>query len=215
MAVANVKVEQRHDGPRGRLASMPNFSESCTANARRLTVSACEPRGTQALKYAPDTHRARARTRLFKRSSPRRLRELSNAASRELNDCAAPCPADETANSGRRSRGWLLAPHLAWTLYLFRSVLIELGAGASARWPRSFSRMGGKRRLVKRTLWTSHGSAFAVTATPLRCVHQMQGRRGIPKVAGSRIPGTSRSFLWKNVPSSRSCWIYPPSPLTC
>src|SRR5215207_5953388 len=109
--------------------------------------------------YAPDIHRAGARTRLFKRSSRRRLRELSNAASRELNDWAARCPADETANSGRRSRGWLLAPHLAWTLYLFRSVLTELGAGASARWPRSFSRLGGKRRLVKRTLWTSHASS--------------------------------------------------------
>src|SRR5215212_1626228 len=111
----------------------------------------------------------------FQAQFPPTAEGTENAASRELNDCAAPSLADETANSGRRSRGWLLAPHLAWTLYLFRSVLTELGAGASARWPRSFSRMGGKRRLVKRTLWTSHGSAFAVTATPLRCVHQMQG----------------------------------------
>src|SRR5215212_5117135 len=36
-----------------------------------------------------------------------------------------------------------------------------------------------------------------------------------PKGCRMRIPGTSRSFLWKNVPSSRYCWIYPPSPLTC
>src|SRR5215218_3038298 len=50
--------------------------------------------------YAPDIHLLERERELFKRSSRRRLRELSNAGSRELNDCAAPCPADETANYG-------------------------------------------------------------------------------------------------------------------